>query len=781
MCGIAATIALPPAARANGSANGLNGHTNGVNGHANGVDGHANGINGHTNGINSHANGINGHANGVDGTHPANGYANGYANGVNGKHISNGNTSEALAKQLQAAVDIINHRGPDESGVWVSDDGSVGLGHCRLSINDLSPSGSQPLHSDDGQVHAIVNGEIYDYDRLREICAGEHGYTFGGHSDSELVLALYKIYGAPAMFEHLRGEFAFVLYDAREGSKRVIAGRDRFGIKPLVWTVSGDRLLLGAEAKSFLGMGWQPEWDVHAIADSGWMMDDRTLFKGVKKVLPGHWLELTEERGLETHRYWDAQYPDKKQVETRSIDEMVAGVRERLVEAVRLRLRADVPVGIYLSGGIDSSAVAGIVTELARKEHVKIGNKQATRVACFSVQFPEESGYNEADIADRTAKWLGVETVKKDVTEATLARDFADAAFHCEHHHFDLNSVAKFTLSELPRENGVKVVITGEGSDEHFAGYPYFPCEFLREPDLSRPDEPLAQDNEKREAMQKAASAEMNAIWRAIGAETYTGSGDNGILSEVNNNTMVNNLLAWHPTIGLFAPWVRDGYGGTLDCRRTVIASYPDDVRRNMQERWHPLHTAEYIWNKSQLANILLSCLGDRTEMAHSVEARTPFLDHHLAEYVNGLPPSVKLAFVPPEEESSTNGHAGTEPAHKNPLWQDAGSALRSLSAKWILREAMRPYITDELYRRKKHPFLAPTRWPRGGALHSMFESLLTPARVERLGFVDPDVVAKALDAAFGDKADTRAFRTLCYVGAWVTLSERLGVKTATA
>lgn len=218
-----------------------------------------------------------------------------------------------MKRELQAAVDLINHRGPDESGVWVTEDGGVGLGHCRLSINDLSPSGSQPLHSDDGGIHAVVNGEIYDYDRLRDLCAGpEHGYRFGGRSDSELVIALYKIYGAPAMFEHLRGEFAFVLYDDREvGSRRIVAARDRFGIKPLVYTTVGDRLLLGAEAKSFRGMGWQPEWDVAAIADSGWMMDDRTLFKGVKKVLPGHWLEVTEARGLETHRYWDAEYKDK--------------------------------------------------------------------------------------------------------------------------------------------------------------------------------------------------------------------------------------------------------------------------------------------------------------------------------------------------------------------------------------------------------------------------------------------------------------------------------------
>ena len=252
----------------------------------------------------------NGRTNGVDGTDHTNDTH--VINGTNGiRGHADDNTAETLTTQLRASIDTINHRGPDESGTWISPDASIGLGHCRLSINDLSPSGSQPLTSDDGQIHAVVNGEIYDYDRLRDVCAIEHGYKFNGESDSELVVALYKIYGAPAFFEHLRGEFAFVLYDSREGSKKVIAGRDRFGIKPLVWTVVGGRLLMAAEAKAFLPMGWEPEWDVGAIVDGGWMMDDRTLFKGVKKVLPGHWMEVTEERGIQTRKYWDAEYEDK--------------------------------------------------------------------------------------------------------------------------------------------------------------------------------------------------------------------------------------------------------------------------------------------------------------------------------------------------------------------------------------------------------------------------------------------------------------------------------------
>ncbi|KAH7131817.1 nucleophile aminohydrolase [Dendryphion nanum] len=676
-------------------------------------------------------------------------------------------SKKELRKQLEASLQNLNHRGPDDSDVWISADNAVALGHCRLSINDITPSGRQPLHSDDNQLHAVVNGEIYDHDRLRTEYESKYGYKFTGESDSELVLASYKVHGAPAFLEHLRGEFAFVLYDEREGSRRVIAGRDRFGIKPLVWTTVDNRILMAAEAKAFLPMGWKPEWDVGAIVDAGWMFDDRTLFKGVKKLAPGHWMELTEERGIEIHRYWDAEYPDKTQKEERTVEEMVLGVRERLVEAIQLRLRADVPVGIYLSGGIDSSAVAGIVTHLARENQVKIGNEESntrTKVACFSVRFPEESGYDESSIAERTAEWLGVDVVKRDVNEASLARDFSGTAFHCEHHHFDLNCVAKYALSTLPREHGVKVVLTGEGADEHFAGYPYFVAEFLRDADLALPDSPLAADPALREGMQSAADAEMKAIWRNIGAD--------GASNENEGSNFSDSLLAWHPNKHLFASWIRNTQYGNVDSRKVISDSYPSDIREKMGSRWHALHTALYKWNKNALANVLLSCLGDRTEMAHSVEARTPFLDHHLAEYVNNLPPSVKLAYTPVDELSQ---------ADHGPVWKESGKALQSLTAKWILREAVRPFITDELYRRKKHPFLAPTKWPLGGPLHRMFERLLTREAVEKLGFVDYDVIEGALKHGFGDAADSKAFRTLAYVGAWVTISERFGVAQATA
>lgn len=461
-------------------------------------------------------------------------------------------------------------------------------------------------------------------------------------------------------------------------------------------------------------------------------------------------------------------------METRSIDEMVLGVRERLVESIRLRLRADVPVGVYLSGGIDSSAVAGIVTQLARENHVKIGSEASTRVACFSVEFPSNSGFDESSIAERTAKWLGVEVVKIQVNEETLARDFADTAYHCEHNHFDLNCVAKFALSTLPREHGVKVVLTGEGADEHFAGYPYFPVEFLREADYSQPDSLLANQHELREKLYVSVDADMRQVFGNLGATGEEATRDCPALADVNNSTIPWTLLVWQAKRQLFAPWVRSQTKG-LDYTNIILESFYPDARAKMRSRWHPLHSALYMWNKTALANILLSCLGDRTEMAHSIEARTPFLDHHLTEYVNRLPPSVKIAFTQPEQ---TGGEAASH-EDQGPLWKNAAPGLKSFTEKWILREAVRPYITDELYKRKKHPFLAPMKWPSDGPLHRMLSTLLTREAVEGLGFVDYGIVEKSMGRAFGEKADASAFRTLLYVGAWVTLAERFGVKKA--
>jgi len=240
---------------------------------------------------------------------------------------------EAIKSQLDRSLDLIAHRGPDSKGTWVSDDNSVGellcsclfmkkllkssivgLGHCRLSIEDLSDAGNQPLHSEDGGVHAVINGEIYHHERIRNELEQNHGYHFKSHSDSEVVVALYTVYGAPAFLDHLRGEFSFVIYDQRQG--RIIATRDRFGIKPLFWTIIDEEdervLLFATEMKAFLAMGWKPKWDVQSAFQAGWIIDDRSVFQGTRKLMPGYWMEIALPEGqLRRHLYWDSDYNDK--------------------------------------------------------------------------------------------------------------------------------------------------------------------------------------------------------------------------------------------------------------------------------------------------------------------------------------------------------------------------------------------------------------------------------------------------------------------------------------
>ncbi|GKT54487.1 asparagine synthase [Colletotrichum tofieldiae] len=690
----------------------------------------------------------------------------------NGQGQNNSQKYNNLYKRLAESLSTIAHRGPDAEGIWISEDESIGLGHRRLAINDLTPDGEQPMHSDDGKIHAVVNGEIYDHDAIRQRCIRDHGYKFKGHCDSEVLIALYKIHGTPQFLKHLRGEFSFVIFDENDG--RVIVARDRFGIKPMFWTITGNKddadkhLLLTSEVKAFLPLGWEPEWNVQGLISGASLQAENTVFKDVWKLNPGTWMEISRDGEIKHHQYWDPQYKDKREVETRTVDEIVREVRERLVEAVRLRLRADVPVGIYLSGGIDSSVIAGIVTKLVREEGVMLGNQDATkRISCFSIQFPEGSGFNEADIAERTANWLGVEILKKDMNEEELAKNFADCVYHTEHHYFDLNFVGKFCLSTLPRQNGVPVVLTGEGADEHFAGYPFLMPDFLLEPDYACPDSHLTKNNTLRQDMQKEIADDIKNMFKTVGMfdhqweKTVPSSPYTGI---------ARNAFKWQPNWGIFAPWVRETYGQT-DMREVVAKTMPPEVLKNMEEKWHALHSSLYIYTRATLANMILTALGDRTEMAHSIEARPPFLDHHLVEYVNGLPPSLKLAYNQAEDQTDGTG--------SSMWWKNLSSARQALVEKWILKEAGKPFITQELYERRKHPYSAPIKWPYGGPLHQLFTNMVTESSVTNLGFVDWNDAKLWLERGFGDDADPNAFRKVVVTGSWVVLSERFGVKKA--
>ncbi|KAL9611160.1 MAG: hypothetical protein Q9167_004182 [Letrouitia subvulpina] len=651
-----------------------------------------------------------------------------------------------ISRELDQSLDMIAHRGPDSRGIWISEDNRVALSHCRLAINDLTPDGYQPMHDTDGGIHTVVNGEIYDYDRIRAHLSQEFNYKFQGHSDSELVVALYKYYGS-SFLEQLRGEFALCLYDST--AQFFMAARDRYGVKPLLWTVVDGRLLIAPEAKALLPLGWKPEWDVRALMDESWHFGCRTSFKGVQKVRPGEYLTCTAFSLVESREYWDIEYPDKYRVETRTEEEMIAGVRQRLLEAIRLRLRADVPIGIYLSGGIDSSAVAGIVAHLVREQGEKMGNKDATdRIACFSIAFDKDSGFDESDVAARTASWLDVKQHTLHVGEAEIAASLSDATYHCEHHNMNLNFVGKFALSQVPRELGYRVVLTGEGADEQFVGYPWFIPDFLKERDHSWPDRAIAE--KERQLLLEEQEQSLTEFYGSRGADFSTHLPD--VVAHELNDSITAAVLTGYPLPAHFwADWIVGQVRGLVPLRLQTIANDVSvRVKHKIQRSWHPVHSGMYIWSKSHLANVMLSCLGDRTEMAHSIEARTPFLDHELTTYANNLPPSVKLRY------DSTTGR---------------------FTEKWILREAARPFISPELYERKKAAYTAPVVYSENGPLQRYYEKLLTKEKVEELGFLKWEAVMELREGLF--IKDAKAMRILNVICQWIILGKRFGITRA--
>ena len=362
------------------------------------------------------------------------------------------------------ATASLGHRGPDGQRHWLSPDRSVGLGHARLSIIDLT-TGDQPIASEDGRTTIVCNGEFYGYEAIQKELESS-GHRLRTKSDSEIALHLYEDLG-PQCLHRLRGEFAFVIWD--EANRTMFAARDRFGIKPLFYAVHGGTLYFASEVKALFAAGVPARWD----AESFWQNveqgghQERTLFDGVRHVPPGHYLIATDQH-IQVIRYWDFDYPAvDSSARRRSDADYKAEFREALEEAVRIRLRADVPVGCYLSGGLDSCAVLG----LAARHHPE-------PIRAFTLTF-DRADYDEEVQAREMAALAGAEFNPIPIRQDDLADNFADAIHQCETLCINAHGVAKYLLSRAVRDAGYKVVITGEGSDEILGGYAHFRRDML--------------------------------------------------------------------------------------------------------------------------------------------------------------------------------------------------------------------------------------------------------------------------------------------------------------
>ena len=592
---------------------------------------------------------------------------------------------------LVAMAAIQYHRGPDGFG-WQARDG-IGFSHARLSIIDLDEQrGRQPFISDDGRLMLTKNGELYDYQRLRADLTAR-GARFRTKSDSELILHLYPRLGLDGTLPHLRGEFAFALHDRDEDCVHLV--RDRFGIKPLYWTEIDDGLVFGSELKVlFAHPAVTRRFDsaglYHQLMQT--IVPGSTAFAGVHQVKPGHALTIRRRDGrlhVTERRYWDMPFPrEQDRAAPGDEAEYIDGVRERLISAVQLRLEADVPVGCYLSGGIDSCSIIGLAAASTQGA-----------VKAFTIGF-DNADYDETPIAREMAEAAGAdqEVLRLDATH--LYDHFEETLWHTERTIYNTLGVAKLLMSRRVNEIGYKVVLTGEGSDELFGGYPAF----RRDMFLHGLDHLPAAERHEWETL----LAESNKL--------FTGA----MLSEETvDDPALSAKVGFTPSC--LQPWLASSQR-VPDLlhpeRRAELADYSpgaaiaDALDGDALQDRHPLDRAQYVWIKTMLEGQILTWGGDRVDMANSMEARPPFLDHHLAEYAAGLPPSMRI-------------HGRTE--------------------KYVLREAMKGLLPETLYKREKFAFMAPpahTDPQKWQAMRSLAQRHLNPETVAAAGLLDPQGVA---------------------------------------
>lgn len=623
--------------------------------------------------------------------------------------------------QLLAALGTIQHRGPDQRATWFSPDHRTALGHVRLSIIGLA-NGEQPLADETGDLHCVVNGEFYGYRAQREQLRAE-GRTFKTDSDSEIALHLYAKLGADFVHE-LRGEFAVVIADQRR--RCLIAARDRFGIKPLFYSVYQGDVFVASEAKALFALGVKARWDGEAFfAECHFARpNQRSMFAGVYAVPPGCYL-IARDGQVEIHRYWQLDYPRREVLaaDTRSDEEVIAGFRAVLDDAVGQRLVADVEVASYLSGGIDSCAILGLAQR-----------RSARPIRAFTIAFGDEL-YNEELLARDTAAFVGANFVPIHVNQRQIADSFADAIWHVEAPVINGHGVAKFLLSKAVRDAGIKVVFTGEGADELLGGYPPFRRDLL----LHNTE---GQDPEEVRRMLAQLDAANQASRGILTLDGATGTGLDKLRERLG---FVPSALEGFSTLAaklypLLQPAFREAgvranpYTELLDALEVHDTLLGRDA----------LNQALSIWTRTMLPNYLLTFLGDRMEMAHSIEGRVPFLDHHVAEFAAGVPVHHKI---------------------------------RGMREKHLLREATKDVILPEIYQRQKHPFLSPPARDEHDAMTELCRDILASSAVDDQPFFEPQRVRGLMDAV-SDMApvDRSAFEgALLRVVSICVLQERFG------
>ncbi len=543
-------------------------------------------------------------------------------------------------------VRVIHHRGPDEYGAFL--DNHCVLGQARLSIIDLA-GGSQPLCNEDESLWITYNGEIFNYLELRQELE-KRGHRFRTRSDTEVIVHAYEEWG-PACLSKFNGQFAFAIYDQTD--KSLFLARDRLGIRPLFYTCHDGRFYFGSEIKSlFCDPSLPRRIDLKGLDEifTWWTTaPPRTAFEDIKEMEAGTYL-VVRNGNIETKRYWTMEFPEDFD-RSRSVDSWAEELRALLIDAVRLRLRADVPVGAYLSGGLDSSATTALIKHFTD-----------TRVESFSIAFHDKA-YDESQYQQQMAEYLGTNHHQIQCSYLDIAENFPNVIWHTERPILRTAPAPLYLLSRLVRRNNFKVVLTGEGSDEVIGGYDIFKETLIRAFWARNPDSAWRPSLLKKLYPTLPLSASRARFY----LETFYKAG----LSQTDEY-----FFSHIPRINTTSR-IKDFF--TSDVRQALegydsLGIFGRDLPPQFFH-WRHLSRAQYLEARSLLAGYILSSQGDRMGSAHSVEGRFPFLDHRVVEFAATIPPWHKML---------------------------------GLNEKFVLKKAMRQELPKEITDRVKQPYMAP-------------------------------------------------------------------------
>lgn len=587
-------------------------------------------------------------------------------------------STQPSERLLRRMLGLLGHRGPDASGIYSN--GHAGLAHARLSIIDLS-GGDQPIHNEDGSVWIVYNGEVFNYPDLRKdlITRGHHFYT---NTDTEVLVHLYEEKG-PELLNDLNGQFAIALWDKRV--ERLMLARDRLGIRPLFYHQQAGRLVFGSEVKSLLADSRIPRsLNPQTISDvfTCWTpLGNLTAFQGIHQLPPGHYA-LFSKTGMSIHSYWQLSF-SRPETGDLPLGEWVEELRGLLGDATRIRLRADVPVGAYLSGGLDSTCITSIVKRFFNN-----------RLRTFSVSFTD-GRFDEAPFQEKAVEAISTEHRSIRCTERDIGETFPQVVWHSEVPMLRTAPAPLFQLAKLVRENNFKVVLTGEGSDEIFAGYDIFKEDRVRRFWARQPDSTLRP-----------------MLFGRLYSDIFSGDGKRSRMFLENffrkgltdtDSPVYSHFIRWENTSQLkafFSEGMSEAVHKEDPFEERFIAGLPSDFMA-----WDPLSRAQYTEISIFLSNYLLSSQGDRMAMAHAVEGRFPFLDHRVVEFACRLPPRYRML---------------------------------GLKEKFILRQAAAGLVPPELAQRPKRPYRAPiSRCFLGDPPHDYVRELLSERAIREAGYFD--------------------------------------------